>query len=179
MKIRVKPLVLTLVGSMAVLFGGWFFYQNVAVQSPVEKVAKEVSTVSDAKANITRNDVQLVIQVQPDANLREIVQHIYQSGNKVIGEKKLNITVSNPSSPLLDDWWSHALFGVAQAMENKQYSEIPQVLEKTSKSLNLTQVHTSAEMDERNVYVTITDGKASKYIILPRKGEPVGVWPNA
>jgi hypothetical protein len=73
-----KPLAVTLVVSMAVLFGGWFLYQNVAIQSPVEQIAKEVSHVSQAKANITSDKIQLSIQVQPDANIRQIVERIQQ-----------------------------------------------------------------------------------------------------
>jgi hypothetical protein len=86
--------------------------------------------------------------------------------------------VTNPSSQALDDWWSKALFPVAQAMENKQYTEIPKALEQASTSMNQDQFKASAEMDEHNVYISLTDGKASKYIILPRQGQSVGVWPN-
>lgn len=178
MKIRLKPLVVTLVVSMTVLIGGWFLYQNVAIQSPVEQIAKEVSDVTAAKANVTNDKIQLSIQVQPDANIRQIVERIQKESKSTLDHKKLEIVVSNPSSEALDDWWSTALFAVAQAMENKQYTDIPKALEQASASMNQDQFKATAEMDEHNVYISLTDGKASKYIILPLQGESVGVWPN-
>lgn len=179
MKLRLKPLLLTLVVSVVVLFGGWFFYQNMAVQSPLEQVVKEVSTVQKAKANITGDEVRVELQVKPEASLREIAQHIYAEGGKTIGSKKLSLIVTNASSPALDAWWSKALFSVSEAMETKHYTQIPETLQQLSKDMNTTHFKVNTEMDNHNVYVSLTDGKASKYIVLPRDGSKVGVWPNA
>lgn len=176
MKLKITPIVVTLVASMLVLFGGWYMYQHVAIQSPMEKAVKRVAHVTDAKVNMNDQHVQLQLQVQPQVNLRELVQHVEVASQDLLGTRKLDIQFTNASSQALDDWWSKAMFAVAQAMENKQYKEIPQALKQASAAMPT--LHAEAEMDEHNVYISLTDGTASKYIILPRAGEKMGVWPH-
>ncbi|MNH47235.1 hypothetical protein D3C79_1103730 [compost metagenome] len=62
-------------------------------------------------------------------------------------------------------------------MENKQYTEIQDTLDQMERQYGALQA--TAAMDDDNVYVTLTDGTASKYVILPRVPQKLGVWPNA
>ncbi|MNJ43035.1 hypothetical protein D3C77_380230 [compost metagenome] len=62
-------------------------------------------------------------------------------------------------------------------MENKQYTEIETALARLEQEHGSLQA--SADMDDDNVYVTLSYGTASKYVILPRVPQKLGVWPNA
>ncbi|MNP76568.1 hypothetical protein D3C76_1738270 [compost metagenome] len=68
------------------------------------------------------------------------------------------------------------MFPVAEAMENRRYTQIVEKLHELGLHTN---VQVTTEMDETNVYVGLTDGEGSKFIILPREAPTLGVWSNA
>ena len=155
MKLKVLPIALTAVISAVLLFGGWFVYRQVAMQNPIEKM-------------VTQYD-------EPDVDLGRLVQYIHKEGQTLIGNRALQLDVVDHSNEALENWWGDAMFTVAQAMENKQYTEITPTLSKMA--TNGIKVNTA--MDDNNVYVSLRDGEASKFIILPRVPGQIGVWPNA
>ncbi|MNI38883.1 hypothetical protein D3C73_930440 [compost metagenome] len=61
-------------------------------------------------------------------------------------------------------------------METKHYAEIPSSLDKQAAQLNGMTVAT--EMDNKYVYIRLTKGEYSKFILLPRVPAQLGVWPN-
>jgi hypothetical protein len=75
----------------------------------------------------------------------------------------------------MEKWWSSALFDVAQAMETKQYAQIPVTLQNRAGESSLK---VSTEMDDKYVYITLADGEFSKYVMLSRTPAVMGVWPN-
>jgi hypothetical protein len=59
-------------------------------------------------------------------------------------------------------------------METKHYADIPAALQ--AKAGQVPNLKVDTEMDETNVYVRLTQGDFSKYIILPRTPAQLGVW---
>ncbi|MDF2935699.1 MAG: hypothetical protein K0Q90_1072, partial [Paenibacillaceae bacterium] len=116
------------------------------------------------------------VQLDNQANIREIVHKINQKNNEVAGNRMPEIKVSSNTSPELEEWWSTALFDVAQAMETKRYADIPAALEAKVGQLQGLTVQT--EMDDSNVYVRLTEGEHVKFVILPRSASKMGVWSN-
>ncbi|CAM2796257.1 hypothetical protein PASE110613_01170 [Paenibacillus sediminis] len=177
MKLRIFPVVLTVIISAAVLFGGWYGYDRFALQSPLEQIVKKYDGVKDAHIHISKDQVNVKVDLEPNTDLRGLVQQISTEGKSVIGSRKLNLDIEDHSNKKLDEWWSKALFSVAESMASKQYSQIPVKLQQLAKNYGTLQVTT--DIDDNNVYVSLKDGKASKFIILPRNPEKMGVWPNA
>lgn len=175
LKLKVLPIVLTAVISAVLLFGGWFAYRQVAVQSPIEKMVTQYEGVNSVQLSINRNDVQMKLDLKPNVDLGKLVQYIHKEGQNLIGSRALKLDVVDHSNEALENWWGDAMFTVAQAMENKQYAEITPTLSKMA--VGGIQVNTA--MDDNNVYVSLRDGDASKFIILPRIPGQIGVWPNA
>ncbi|MBY9081690.1 hypothetical protein KIH86_04850 [Paenibacillus sp. HN-1] len=177
MKLRLMPVLLTAVLSAAVLFGGWFLYREFAVQEPLEKIVSSYQGVKTSQISINRDEVNLKLELQPGTKLRELVQYIETEGKPIIGSRAVKLDVTQHSNQTLDDYWSKALFSVAEAMESGKYTLIPETLNDLSKEF--TAVTATTEIDENNVYVSLSDGKESKFIILPRQAEKLGVWNNA
>ncbi|WP_138492926.1 hypothetical protein [Paenibacillus pinistramenti] len=177
MKLRLFPIVATVVVSALLLFGGWYGYRQIALQSPLEKMVKEYDGVNSAQFDITHSTVGLKLDLEPGTDLRDLIQHIKDNGASLIAGKELQVEVKDHSNDALDKWWSEALFPIAEAMENKRYTEITSTLNEMT--ADLPGLKATAEMDDTNVYITLTDGDASKFIILPRTGEQLGVWNNA
>ncbi|WP_068775444.1 hypothetical protein [Paenibacillus sp. FJAT-26967] len=172
-KIRLLPILLSVVVSAFFLFGGWFAYQTYAIGKPLGNVVKETPGVE--KSQVTYNDQEVTIRLslKPDVSLREVYNHITKEGETTIGSREVKLSVNTAESPELEKWWANALFDVAQAMETRHYAEIPAALEKQANGKGL-QVKT--EMDDKNVYVHLKKDDHDKYIILPRNPEKVGVF---
>lgn len=176
LKLRLLPILIAVLGSSAILFGGWFAYRSIAMENPMSRLLTGVPGVEKSEASIGSQKAVFTLKLNEQANLREIIQKINRDGASVIGKRELDVQVDSNTSPRLEEWWSRALFDVAQAMETKQYAKIPATLEEKAGEIPGLQVVT--EMDENNVYVRLTDEEHSKYVILPRNPGKLGVWPH-
>ncbi|ANE47931.1 hypothetical protein SY83_18365 [Paenibacillus swuensis] len=176
MKLRLMPIVITAIVASGLLFGGWFIYQSVAVENPLAEVVDNTPGVEKSQSFFGDTSVRVELQLSKDANIREVYQRISREGESIIGNRDLKLDIVNESSSALDEVWSKGLFRVAEAMETKKYADIPAALEQMTKSRPGMQVTT--EMDEHNVYVRLTEGKSSKFVVLPRIPAQMGVWSN-
>jgi hypothetical protein len=174
LKLKVTPILIAVVASAAVLFGGWFIYHSVALESPLNHALNETAGVVDYKASISGAKTVFNIQLDNQANIREIVHKISQKNDEVAGDRVPEIKVTSNTSPQLEDWWSTALFDVAQAMETRRYADIPVALNAKADQIQGLSVQT--EMDDDNVYVRLTEGEHVKFVILPRTAAKMGVW---
>ncbi|WP_171692338.1 hypothetical protein [Paenibacillus germinis] len=175
MKLRLLPVVMSVVISAGVLFGGWFAYTSLAMENPLSDIISKVPGVTSSTMKLDNNQVDIEVSLNPDANLRNVVERIHKEGASIIGKRSVNINVKSNPSEKLDQWWSKALFEVAQAMETKHYADIPTTLQKYAEGVPNMKV--DSEMDQTNVYIRLTDGDATKFIMLPRTSQ-IGVWPN-
>jgi hypothetical protein len=65
-------------------------------------------------------------------------------------------------------------------MESRKYTLIPAELDRLKEqNSEYKDVIATTEIDDNNVYVSLSNGKESKFIILPRKPATLGVWNNA
>ncbi|WP_342561776.1 hypothetical protein NST84_19250 [Paenibacillus sp. FSL R7-0345] len=180
MKIRLVPVLLTSLLSAALLFGGWYGYRQFAVQEPLQKIVSSYEGVNESHISIKRNEVTLKLNLEPGTKLRELVQFVNTEGKSAIGSRTLRLDVDQNSSELLDDYWDKAMFSVAEAMESRKYTLIPAKLDGLrTQSEEFKNVTATTEIDDNNVYVSLSDGKQSKFIILPRVPGTMGVWNNA
>lgn len=175
MKLRPIPIAISVFVTATLLFGGWFVYRQVAMFKPIEKLVSAYEGVNNVQIDINPNEVTLNLDLEPQTNVRGLVELINTDGSQYIKGKKLKLDVKNHSTEELDEFWSSALFTVAEAMETRQYTQIPEKLQKMSDG----NIQVDYDMDDENVYVSLSDGEASKFIILPRQPATMGVWPNA
>lgn len=176
MKLRLLPVLISIIVSSAVLFGGWFLYDSVAMQNPLMDIIEQTEGVQTVELDI-QNDVVIVkLQIEPEASLRQIHEKIKTDGASILGNREIKLEVTDNTSPAIEKWWSLALFDIAEAMDSKQYSNIPATLTKHAGAY--TGLQASSEMDNENVYIKLSDGTNNKYIVLPRTPAQIGVWPN-
>ncbi|BBH20948.1 hypothetical protein Back11_22930 [Paenibacillus baekrokdamisoli] len=180
MKIRVMPTVIIAIVSASLLVGGWFIYQNVATVHPLERIVAQVPGVLEAKPVVSNDAVTVDLTLRKDANLRVVYDTIATQSQSIIGTRELKLAINQDSGTKqkeLNEVWSSNLFDVAQAMEHRNYSEIPTAMKHIEQ--NYSGVQATSEMDETNVYITLKNGDSAKYIILPRTPDQMGAWPNA
>ncbi len=180
LKLRLMPVLLTSLLSAALLFGGWYAYRQFAVQEPLQKIVSSYEGVNESHISINRNEVTLKLELEPGTKLRELVQYVNTEGKSAMGGRMLKLDVDQNSSQLLDDYWEKAMFSVAEAMESRKYTLIPAKLDGLkTQNTEYKDVIATTEIDDNNVYVSLSDGKQSKFIILPRVPGSMGVWNNA
>ncbi|MFC4598051.1 hypothetical protein [Cohnella hongkongensis] len=176
-KIRILPITITAALTAAILFGGWFAYRHYGIEKPLDKVAVSVPGVEAADVHMTGSLVKISVELDAGANLGEVYRTIKQDGAGEIGSRQLELKVTARGSELLDKAWSYSLFDVAEAMENRKYSGVREAMEKLSEPF--PGVTATTDIDENNVYVSLRDGDAAKFVVLPRQPAMLGVWPNA
>jgi len=176
-KIKILPITITAALTAAILFGGWFAYRHYGIEQPLDKVAVSIPGVEAADIQMTGAQVKISVELDQSADLGEVYRRIKQEGASEIGSRQLELKVTARGSELLDKAWSYSLFDVAEAMENRQYSNIRGAMAELSQQF--PGVTATTDIDENNVYVSLKDGDAAKFVVLPRQPATLGVWPNA
>lgn len=180
MKLRLLPVFMTMILSASVLFGGWFVYQTVAMEDPLLKDVSAIEGVTEATLELTREQAIVNVKLSADVDLKSSYRAIAEASEDKIGSRELKVVVTGgdrADEEMLNQWWSNALFDVAQAMETRQYSLIPLRLQELARKEG-SGLEATASIDEENVYVTLKHGASRKDIILPRVSAMTGVWPN-
>lgn len=177
-KLRIIPILITLAVSTGLLFGGWSLFRHQVKEGPLQAAIASIPAVSAAQATWQAKQLVITLEVKPDSNLRAAVQQAYKTAIEHTKDAEVSIQIQNTkASASLEAWWSKALFSVAEALSHQKYSDIPVKLEQQKAALPGIEVFT--EMDEYFVYITLKHGTDTKMILLPLKGERMGVWPNA
>ncbi len=175
MKPRVVPIVITAAITASALFGGWAIYNQVAVASPLHKAVQAADgVVSASKPVLSRDTVEVDVELEAGSDLKAVYDQITNTNAGALGSRKLELNVASHSNELLDGIWSNSLFAIAEAMETKAYSNIPPALENAAKPYD--NVTVTSEMDDSNVYVTLRQEEAVKYVVLPRAAATLEVW---
>ncbi len=176
LKLRPVPFVISLVVSATVLFGGWFLYHSYAMESPLHELVGKQTGVESVNSQIDNDQVTFNLELNQEASLRTIYAEIVRDEQSILGDRAVKLNITNPPHPELESIWSNLLFDVAEAMEQREYSRIPLLL--NEEAVKHDGIHVSAEMDSTNVYIKLTKGEESKFVVLPRVSAQLGVWPN-
>lgn len=172
MKLRLTPVIISVAVTSIVLFGGWFVYNSLALKDPVIEIAKEFPGVEDVKVDIQGELVSVQLKLDREANIGAIVDSLRCDAQRIVGSKSLDITVLDDSNEELDAWWSSVLFDIAEAMENRRYGEIPDILDDAKRE----GMRIDTSIDDAYVYVRITEGDHTKFVLLQRVPSMLGAW---
>ncbi|OBR64784.1 hypothetical protein A7K91_04150 [Paenibacillus oryzae] len=177
-KPRWAPTAVIAVLAAGLLFGGYMLYSYFFVAAPLSEAVQAVPGVAKAgEPVIDQSTIKVSLELEKDASLSQVYRDIAAASKQNGGDRQLELDIASASSEELEQLWQSLLFQVAEAMENKTYSIIPQAVEQAAKQHD--KVEASTEMDERNVYITLRKDGASKYMVLPRTGASLGVWSHA
>lgn len=160
--------------SIIILFGSWHLYHSYALEDPLAAHVQQIEGVNDSNVVIDKQDVIIQLELALDADVRAVFQQIHEGVSTQLNDRNVQIEITNPTSDLLDEWWSRLLFDIAEAMETKQYGQIPKLLEEHKDSLPQLQVY--YDLDDMNVYVRLVHEQEAKFIILPRTPHQYVGW---
>ncbi|SFE90424.1 hypothetical protein SAMN04487969_10910 [Paenibacillus algorifonticola] len=167
-KLRIMPILLTAAASALVLFGGWLIYHQVAFAAPLAKAVDQIEGIASSETPIMDTDrITFPLTLTAGADLKHVYETIVKQSKSVAQSRDIQLDIANTgSNAKLDQLWSSSLFKVAEAMEHKNYSAIPETLKALADEHSGVEAIT--DIDDSNIYITLKDGTATKYIVLPR-----------
>lgn len=175
--IRITPTLLIMLLTGGILFGGWAVYQTKYVQEPVDRVMRQQVEIMNYQVDWQSDTLNIQIQTDSGANIREVVQKLNTDIAPYAKGKNMRIEYMNENSTSsIDQWWSQAMFDVAEAMVHRNYSDIPKKLQELKTKQPGLEVVT--EMDNQYVYIQLKDKQGGKTMLLPLDGTAMGVWPH-
>lgn len=90
MKLRAVPIVVAAVLAALLLFGGWFIYRQVTMQSPLEKLVSQYPGVTSAQIDIKQDQVVLKLDLKPQADVARLVDVVKQKDNPSLAAAPLS-----------------------------------------------------------------------------------------
>ncbi len=175
MKLRILPVVLTFLITSGLLFGGWYLYESLAIESPMHARIASIDGIEDFTVETAKDAVNIGILLDDDAELSKVWSTIHEQMQSDLNERKLQIQILNTASDKLDQLWTTALFDVAEAMDAREYSAIPERMNELAAANEGMRVDSA--IDDHNIYLTLSLEDSYKYVILPRQSK-LGVWTN-
>lgn len=158
-------ILLSLLATLTLLFGGWFLYTKMQVEEPIRKQIGQMTSVKLADMQVGRDQLMIDLNVvKPDTFPAEYVA-LLQTIRDIAPDKKVQIQLAN-QNPALKRIWSEGVFRFTEAVDLHEYSKIPALLGEWKKANQLDTA--TASMDDNYIYVFLKRGKAQYFTIIPR-----------
>jgi len=167
-QLRKTPIILSLLATLTLLFGGWFLYQKMEVEEPVKREIGQMESAELARFHMAKDQVTIELTVtDPDVFPAEY-QQLRQKLTELLKDMPVAITIHN-QAPVLKEIWTNGVFVFTEAVDLHQYSRIPLIVSEWKASHGLDEA--SVQMDETNVYVYLKRGTDDFFTIVPRSME--------
>lgn len=164
MQLKKSAIGLSLLATLALLFGGWFLYLKMEVEEPIRNEIGQLQSATMAHLDVGKDRIVIDLKVtNPDAFPQEY-RKLVDATTKLANGKPVEIKIDNQSKQM-DDIWKNGQFVFAEAMELHQYSRIPQLVAEWKTNHQLDEA--TALMDDKNIYVYMKKGTEDFYTIVP------------
>ncbi|MEX2103744.1 MAG: hypothetical protein WD907_00230, partial [Bacilli bacterium] len=141
--------------------------QQYEVKKHLEQEISNIEHVTFKSLDITNEEINIDVSLSNIKELRNSYQQIYGIAEKYNGrDKPINIHINDTRSEKLTTIWERANFVVSESIATHAYSAIPRYFDGIYAEHLLTK--SNVMMDEKFVYIHLTDGKSELYHIVPR-----------
>ncbi|QRG69954.1 hypothetical protein [Brevibacillus choshinensis] len=168
MQLKKGTIGMSLVATLALLFGGWFLYQKIEIEEPIRTEIGQLQSASLAHLDVGKDRIEIDLKVTKPEAFPQEYRELLEMTSKLSEGKQVVISVDNQSADL-KNIWTNGQFVFTEAMELHQYSRIPQLVGQWKKEHQLDAA--SALMDDNNIYVYLKKGTEDFYTIVPRTME--------
>lgn len=176
MKIRPLPAVLSLVISLAVLFVGWFVYEQFKIKQPIAEIIEKQEKITAYRITVSPRKIVISLTVKPSFTLASDYTVLREDVKRVTSREDVTITLDDHPDDYLYAAWNQLYFTFAEGIANRQYSKIVSQLDSAPIS---ERVRVEVAMDEDYLYVWMQEqrGNHSLFHLLPLNEED-GVLPS-
>lgn len=156
---------LSLLATLALLFGGWFLYQKIQIEEPIRTEIGQLQSASLNTLKMQKDKVHIDLTVTNPERFPQEYRELLKKTVNLAGNKEVVITIGNTSEEMRDIW-QHGQFVFTEAIELHQYSRIPELMKEWKAGHQLDEAF--ALMDDSNIYVYMKKGAEDFYTIVPR-----------
>jgi hypothetical protein len=165
MQVRKGTIVLSLMATLTLLFGGWFMYQKVQIEKPILTEIGQMQSAELTKLEVGKDRIHIDLKVTNPEPFPQEYQQLKRMLAERVGNKPVEIEIDNKAKAL-EEIWTNGVFAFTEAVDLHQYSRIPQIIGQWKEAYSLDEVLT--QMDEENIYVYLKRGSEDFYAIVPR-----------
>ncbi len=152
--------------SLTTLFGGWFFYQKVILKDPMIQMTSEIEGAIVHDIELDQKQVDVFITLRSGYHFQNTYTAVEKSLQPYLKNRELQIHINNTGNQQLVQAWNKTYFKIAEAIDQKNYSMIPQTIEALQQAYQLDEIGYS--MDDKYIFIDLHQGEASLYFVLPR-----------
>jgi hypothetical protein len=161
-RIRLVPLIVTAIVTLAVLFGGYQAYQRFNMIDPLEAQLKTVDGVENVQVQ-AGNPIVVRIELGPVKDLQTTYHEVSHTVTQVVGSEGDVVLVDHANATLNEAYETlqpYLLEGVAKGNYTEMMSAVQGKAQKMGINARIT-------MDEHNIYVQLSQGDHYLYHVLP------------
>jgi len=174
-KIDFKIVVLVILVSITLFFGGQLLYQKFYINSPLTQELQAVPGVTAVK--IEENNGETVVNIALGSV--EDLEKSYLEFKKIVKKKetkKVQINILDNPNPLLEELYREMNFSIQEAITKGSFGEMYTRLEDLAREKGLQDW--SVSLDQDNIYLQIKEKKNYLYRIIARAGSEQNVERN-
>lgn len=168
---------LTLVLSLAILFGGQFLWNKYAVANPINKMFQNINGVESVtvgrlnEQGKNNEKVKIYVKINNVSNLQNLYNEIADGLKQVDGGKKYDIVIQDTRTPELEQFYYTIHYYVQEAIFTGNFAAMADHI--TAKAVS-AEVDAQIYVDTKNIYLKMTRGTAEMYVIVPRDASSQG-----
>ncbi|HWR41933.1 hypothetical protein [Sporomusa sp.] len=169
---------LTLVLTLAALFGGQLLWNKYAVANPINKTFQNIDgieSVSVGRLNEqgkNSDKIKIYVKLTHVPNLQKVYGEMADGLKRVDGGKKYDIVIQDNRTPELEQFYYSIHYSIQEAIFTGNFATMAERIESKSSSAG---VETQTYVDTKNVYVKMTKGTSDMYVVVARDDSSQGV----
>ncbi|HAA89547.1 MAG TPA: hypothetical protein DCE07_03065 [Peptococcaceae bacterium] len=164
--IRLSTVVVAMIITLLVLFGGKYLYELYADQDLLQKIS-EVAPIEEVQIARNEQPPTIYLQLSEVDDLGKVYRQIRKIVDTYLG-REYQVVLVDRRTGKLEELFNECQFSVYEAISTGQYQQMYRVVRETAKNSG---VDVRISMDSSNIYLQFKDGSGYLYEVIPR-------WPQ-
>lgn len=166
MKIRLFPVILTLVITLFLLFGGWWLSEQFLIKQPIGTQLDKEAWITGYEIRVTPKNVLIVLQVGKGFTLTGDYLVLLERMKEQFPRKNVTLTIQDNPNHLLQKKWNEMYFIMAEGIQQGKYHTMVQNLRQYPLGKH-TQLQVAMDDERLYVWMVQTDEPGTLFQALP------------
>jgi hypothetical protein len=105
-QLKLSTIGLSLLATLALLFGGWFLYQKIEIEEPIRAEIGQLQSATLAHLNVGKDRIEIDLKVTKPETFPQEYRELLDNTKGISGNKQVEINVDNQSQAMNDIWKS-------------------------------------------------------------------------
>lgn len=168
---------LTLMLTLASLFGGQWLWNKYAVVNPIGNAVKNIAGI-DAVNVIRLNEqvgsenIKIYVKLSQVANLQKLYDELEEALQQVHKPQRYEIVIEDSRTPELEQFYHSIHYSVQEAIFTGNFAAMAGSIEAKAGSAG---IESQTYVDTKNVYLQMATGTNEMYVVIARDSNRPGV----